>query len=382
MQQSNKFRRLAIDRRRARWREGTGIVAYRDALAQALATLDATIEPIGDGGDAAARGTLRDLPRALRGHVSGMRQGDGWQVPDLYRLARRHFSLTGTSLELRLPDPPPIVHWSHALPLRLAGAANVYTVHDLIALETPQLTGIDRRRHARLLERVMAGAAHLVTVSETVRESLIALGAAPGRVTSCYQSVETAAPGSLPPGLAPGGYFLALGRVESRKNIERLMLAHRTSASPLPLVICGPEGHWQSRAEARRAAALMQGAGIVRLGWQSDSTVAALIAGARALLMPSLAEGFGRPMVEAMRLGVPALASAGGAMAEVAGGAALLVDPHDTDAITGGIRRLERDESLHATLIEMGHARARNFSIESFAQRLGDLYQRIAMVSE
>lgn len=381
MQHSNRFRRLAIDRRRVRWREGTGIVAYRDALAQALAALDTAVEPIGDG-DAAARGMLSDLPRALRGHVDGAREGGEWQVPDLYRLARRHFSLTGRLLELRLPDPPAIVHWSHPLPLRLAGAANAYTVHDLIALETPQLTGIDRRRHARLLECVMAAAAHLVTVSETVRESLIALGAAPGRVTCCYQSIDTAAPGSLPPGLAPGGYFLALGRVESRKNIERLILAHRASGSRLPLVICGPDGHWQSRAEARRVMALMAGAGIVRLGWQGDAAVAALIAGARALLMPSLAEGFGRPVVEAMRLGVPALASAEGAMAEIAGGAALLVDPRDTDAIAGGIRRLEGDEALRVRLVEMGHSRARNFSIESFAERLATLYQRMALISE
>jgi len=369
--------RIAIDRRAVRWREGTGVARYRAGLADALTRLRVTVEPIGDGGDAAARPGWRDLPRVLDGQPVAQRDGAGWRVPDLYRLAQRRFTATGALLELTLPNPPAIVHWSHPMPIHVVGAANLYTVHDLIPLTDPDLTGIAERRYRRLLERLARVAAQLVTVSESVRADLRArFSLAEDQVSCCYQAVDPGPPGTLPAALVPGDYLLAIGRVESRKNIAALLDAHRRAATRLPLVIAGPEGHWRSASERRQVHMLMAGPDVIRLGWQDDATVSALIAGARALLMPSLAEGFGLPAVEAMALGVPALASATGAAAEIAGDGALLVDPHDGAALADAIRRIASDVPLRTRLIAQGHERAAQFTAESFAARLAALYER------
>ncbi len=369
--------RIAIDRRAVRWSEGTGVARYRAGLADALSRLPVRVEPIGDGGDASARPAWRDLHRVLHGRPVAAPQGQGWLCPDLYRLAQRRFTATGTLLELTLPDPPAIVHWSHPMPTHVVGAANLYTVHDLIPITDPDLTGIAERRYRRLLARLSAVAAQFVTVSESVRADLRAwLSLTEDQVSCCYQAVDPGQPGALPAALVPGDYLLAIGRVESRKNIAALLEAHRRAATGLPLVIAGPEGHWRSSSERKSVHVLMNGPDVIRLGWQDDATVAALIAGARALLMPSLAEGFGLPVVEAMALGVPALASATGAAAEIAGDAALMVDPHDGAALADAIRRIASDVPLRTRLISGGHQRAAQFAAESFAARLAALYER------
>jgi glycosyltransferase involved in cell wall biosynthesis len=369
--------RIAVDLRAVQWREGTGVARYRAGLADALARLPVAVEPIGDGGDAAARPGWRDVQRILDGRVSATRAEPGWQVSDLFRLAQRRFTATGTLLELSLPDPPAIVHWSHPMPLHVVGATNLYTVHDLIPLTDPDLTGIAPRRHRQLLERLSGVAAQFITVSETVRSDLCSrFSLQEDRVSCCYQAVDPGPPGALPAGLVPGGYLLAIGRVESRKNIAAVIDAHRRAATGLPLVIAGPDGHWRTPAEQRHVAALLAGPDVIRLGWQDDATVAALIAGARALLMPSLAEGFGLPVVEAMALGVPTLASARGAAAEIAGDAALPVDPQDGAALADAIRRLASDGPLRTRLIARGKDRAAQFTAESFAARLAALYER------
>lgn len=369
--------RIAVDRRAVHWREGTGVARYRAGLADALARLPVAVEPIGDGGDAAARPGWRDVRRILYGRASATRAEPGWLVPDLYRLAQRRFTATGTLLELTLPDPPAIVHWSHPMPIQVVGAANLYTVHDLIPITDPNLTGIAERRHRRLLEQLIAVAAQFVTVSQAVQADLGAwFSLREDQISCCYQAVDPGQPGPLPAGLAPGGYLLAIGRVESRKNIAALLDAHRRATTGLPLVIAGPEGHWRTPAEQRRVYRLIEDPDVIPLGWQDDATVAALIAGARALLMPSLAEGFGLPVVEAMALGVPALASARGAAAEIAGNAALLVDPQDGAALADAIRRISSDGPLRTRLIAQGHERAAQFTAESFAARLAALYER------
>ncbi len=371
------MKRIAVDHRTVRWRDGTGVARYRAGLADALAQLPVAVEPIGDGGEAAARPGWRDVPRLLHGRPAAARADAGWLVPDLYRLAQRRFTATGALTRLILPNPPAIVHWSHPIPIHVAGAANLYTVHDLIPLTDPELTGIRAGRQRRLLNRLATVATQFVTVSESMATDLSALIPDAGdRVSCCYQAVDPGPPGALPSGLVPGAYLLAIGRVESRKNIEALLHAHRRADTGLPLVIAGPDGHWRDAGERRRVEAQVAVPDVIRLGWQDDATIAALIADARALLMPSLAEGFGLPVVEAMALGVPALASATGAAAEIAGDGALLVDPHDVTALAEAIRRIAADTDLRARLVTVGRTRAADFTPDRFAARLAALYER------
>jgi glycosyltransferase involved in cell wall biosynthesis len=100
-----------------------------------------------------------------------------------------------------------------------------------------------------------------------------------------------------------------------------------------------------------------------------------LIRGARATLFPSLYEGFGLPVLESMLLGTPVLTSTAGSLPEIAGEAAMLVDPYDVDAIRDGIRTLDADEPLRANLSERGRLQAAKFSPERYRDRLADAYR-------
>ena len=175
----------------------------------------------------------------------------------------------------------------------------------------------------------------------------------------------------LPAGLSPGGYFVVCGTIEPRKNLVRLVAAHRASGTRRRLVVVGPHG-WRA---AESLAAIDRSALAMRLAFADRAVVMSLVRHARALLFPSLAEGFGLPIAEAMALGTPVLTTAGGATEEVAGGAALLVDPLDVAAIAEGIDRLDRDDALCASLAAAGLARARAFDSRQYGDRLRAFYE-------
>jgi glycosyltransferase involved in cell wall biosynthesis len=162
-------------------------------------------------------------------------------MPDIFRTAQVHFNLYGRALPLRCEHPPRLMHWTYPLPLYLKGSVNIVTIHDLIPLRHPELTGIDARRMRRLLREVVPRADAIVTVSETVRAEIITeLGVAPKRVFNLYQAVDVAG-GEAGEAICPKGSFLVIGAVEKRKNIARLVAAHAASGVVNRLVVIGPE---------------------------------------------------------------------------------------------------------------------------------------------
>jgi glycosyltransferase involved in cell wall biosynthesis len=293
-------------------------------------------------------------------------------APELFRIAQVHFDMHRRLLPVRTAQPPGIMHWTYPVPLRMEGWINVYTVHDAIPLVAPDLSPIDPRRHARLLDRIVQSADAIATVSESARQEIIgATGCEPGLVVDCGQAALIPPPVPiLPEGAVRGRYFLFCGSIEPRKNVERLAAACRASGAGLPLLVTGPDG-WRAGEITER---IGFDADVRRLPYVDRSTLSALIAGARALLFPSLAEGFGLPVVEAMALGTPVMTSAGGALAETAGGAAMLVDSTDTGAMAAAIARLAADDALCADLRARGRDRAEAFTVPRFAERLGALY--------
>jgi len=172
------------------------------------------------------------------------------------------------------------------------------------------------------------------------------------------------------PRFAAQGYFLHVGRRDRRKNLPRLIAAHRLSGTRRPLLLVGPDGD-------ETAILGIDGAQVVALGWLPAAALAGLIAHARGLLLPSLAEGFGLPIIEAMRLGTAVLTSDRGATAEIAGDAAILVDPLAVEAIAAGIARLDTGTET-AGMVVAGRQRALNFSLERYANRLASLYRSLA----
>lgn len=374
--------RFAIDARML-GREGTGVATYARALLTALELSGRAPLRVADPScsrpmERAPRhnrwlrwaAVLFDRPRALSGFPPGL------TAPDIFRLAQVHFDRHGTMLRLTAPGAAGIVHWTYPLPIRIDGWINIYTVHDAIPILHPALSQIDPVRHRRLLEALNASAEHMLTVSEAARHDIIAaLGSDPDRISACPPGIAvgtaTATP-ALPAGLESGGYLLAVGSVEPRKNLVRLAEAYSRSGTTLPLVIAGPDG-WRSDEIAPRLTATP---GIIRLPYVERSTLMALIAGARALLFPTITEGFGLPIIEAMQLGTPVLTSRGGATEEVAGGATLLADPLSVDDLAVQIARLA-DDALIGELRAAGLARGEAFSATAFAARLDAIHARL-----
>jgi alpha-1,3-rhamnosyl/mannosyltransferase len=177
-------------------------------------------------------------------------------------------------------------------------------------------------------------------------------------------------------GLVPDGYLLFMGTIEPRKNLLRLLQAAELAGNRAgPLVLAGADG-WGSDEVARRIQSLRRAGRLTYLGYVPDEARPALINGARGFVYPSLYEGFGLPVLEAMACGVPVLASNVSSLPEVVGSAGLMVDPADVDAIAQGMVRLWEDEALRRELSTRGLQQAAGFSWETTAKQTLKAYAR------
>ena len=244
-------------------------------------------------------------------------------------------------------------------------------VHDLAFRVRPREVPWQQRAYmGSILGPALRRAAAVLAPSEATRRDLLDHFPIPGlaertRVVPEGWSLGDVAPGRLPHDLEPG-FLLAVGTVEPRKNYPRLLAAYRllkARAGAPPLVVVGRVG-W---AYGRALDELRAEPGVRLLGHVDDATLRALYQAAAALAFPSLYEGFGLPLLEAMAEGLPAIAGRAGALPELAGDAALLVDPLDVEAIAGGLERLLTDTALRDRLASAGRARAACFTWEAAA---------------
>jgi glycosyltransferase involved in cell wall biosynthesis len=167
-----------------------------------------------------------------------------------------------------------------------------------------------------------------------------------------------------------GAYLLYVGTLQPRKNLVRLVEAFAQIQNPnLQLVLAGQKG-WLYADLFARVEALGLSGHVVFTGYVADDDRAALLSGATALLYPSLYEGFGMPVLEAMACGTPVLTSDVSSLPEVAGDAALLVNPLDTNAIAAGMARLVADAGLRRSLVERGSLQIRQFSWAKAARQV------------
>jgi glycosyltransferase involved in cell wall biosynthesis len=378
--------RLCMDARMLVSAGGTGVSSYARELLRAHATISRDHSLLSDRATLGqpAPAPLGRAGRWLRALAPGVRNAaaltaDGQELlvaPDVFRVAQVYFDVHRRPLRVRLPGLPGIMHWTYPVPLAAIGWRNLYTVHDVIPLRSTDLTDIDGRRYRRMLCRLRECAARFIAVSETARDELVGAISCPQEfVIDCSLAVDDTAadPAALPAGLRPGGFLLVCGTVEKRKNVARLLDAYRQSKLSMPLVIAGPDG-WGADAIAPLLAATP---GAIRLPYLDRPALRALIGHARALAMPSLAEGFGLPVAEAMTLGTPVLTSDRGALAETAGGAALSVNPEDVDGLTAALRRLATDDALCAELRAAGRRNAARFTPARFAERLTRAYAAV-----
>lgn len=266
-----------------------------------------------------------------------------------------------------------------AIPPR--SAPLVVTIHDLAFLTNPEhFTARGVKFFKRGLWLAMNDADMIVCPSEATRRECEAMGFEPRRLRVVPWGVDAPAVTendverlrarySLD---AP--YLLWTGTIEPRKNLDGLVDAMEKLDWPLDVVLAGPVGWHQDvdvlAARGRGRVKVLGGVGRVELG--------ALYAGADIFCFPSLLEGFGFPVVEAMSYGTPVVTSHGTSTEEIAADAAVLVDPRNSAAIAEGIASVLEDECLQLKLAEAGLARAKEFTWERTAAELADVYREVA----
>jgi glycosyltransferase involved in cell wall biosynthesis len=269
----------------------------------------------------------------------------------------------------------------------------VLTIHDLAFRKFPETAPLATRRWLQRLDRALHQAAEVIVPSEATRLDLLELYPVdPERITVIHHGVdrERIRPASEQEvdrargrhGIE-GRYVLFLGGLEPRKNLPRLVRAFARSGSEASLAIAGASVSWNPEGRDQLDSALEslkpeQRRRVVLTGYLGTREKTALLTGAEALVFPTLYEGFGFPLLEAMACGTPVLTSNVSSLPEVAGNAALLVDPLDEESIADGIERLLGDAAFRQRLIEAGNSRVDLFTWDRSATKHAEVLHRAA----
>jgi glycosyltransferase involved in cell wall biosynthesis len=243
----------------------------------------------------------------------------------------------------------------------------VLTVHDMVWKRFPEtLTRGSLVKDGLLVPLALRMADRVIAVSQFTRsEVLTYFSGAKGKIDVIYLASSLRNNGATGPSPISSPYFLFVGSNEPRKNLERMLLAYvqyrQLSPHPSDLVIAGSD-QWGnfSVVDFIRTSDLQDCVHLIQ--HVDDGVLSALYAHAQALVLVSLYEGFGLPLVEAMQWGIPLIASNTSSVAEIAGAAALQVDPNDTDAIAQAFRRMTEDEAIRLELSHKSEARGGEFS--------------------
>jgi glycosyltransferase involved in cell wall biosynthesis len=272
-----------------------------------------------------------------------------------------------------------VVHAAHPLLIPARRAAQVVTIHDLFFLDHPERThGEIRRDYPALAPDHARRADAVITSSEYTRTLLQArLGVAADRIYCCPPGAPAWNALGRGANVPRDGHFLFLGTLEPRKNIGFLLdvfarVIEQHQAAPRLVLAGGAAPEAQEWIERMARAPL---AGHVKyIGYTGQSDRERLFADARALVLPSLDEGFGLPALEAMSAGVPVLASNRGALPEVIANAGVLLDPEDLDGWVAAVTRVSHDDRWATELACSGLERARAFTWPATARRVRDAY--------
>lgn len=292
-------------------------------------------------------------------------------------------AFTGPADVLHAPD--------FSLPPTLL-ARTVVTIHDLAFMTHPECAVPALRRYLnRVVPRAARRADHIIAVSQRTADDLTeVLGVEPKKVTVIHLGVDPSVrriddPERLQAALARYGlrqpFALAVGTIEPRKNFARLIeafsLAKRRGGAPTQLVIAGRKG-WLYDDVFETVDRLGLRDEVRFLDYVPDGDLPLLYSLASVVAMPSLYEGFGIPIVEAMACGTPVVASSAGSLPEIVGDAGLLAAPEDVEALADALSRASSDEPLRATLIARGNERARQFDWDEAARQHVAVYHAVA----
>jgi len=307
-----------------------------------------------------------------------------------YSVLARSFSLERSPLPSLLGTWVDVFHASNLARHPPSNTCLTATMFDATCWRMPEMhTSATVRNEMVFAERILQHARGVIAISESTRRDAVEyLGLDPDRVVTIYPGVADAYFESIEPetlsGLRrkyrlPERYILFVGTIEPRKNVDRLLDAYLQLPAPLrdevPLLLAGMEG-WASELTIARLRSLSPQ--VRYLGYVPELELHALTAGAEVLAYPSLYEGFGLPVAQAMAAGVPVITSPCGALAEVTGGAALLVDPLSPGEIAAALARILTSASLRQELTRRGRNRAQRFRWQVSAPRVLNFFEEVA----
>lgn len=267
----------------------------------------------------------------------------------------------------------------HALNQRVDVRARrtVSTFHDLFVMTSEYSSAEFRTRFTEQARSAAENSDVIIAVSQfTAGQVQELLGVAKERIRVIHHGVRQPA-GPIPTSSQRENVVLCVGAIQKRKNVARLVQAFERLPKAWRLTLAGAPDGYGAAEELRAVDESRRRADIDVLGYVSAEALELLYRRAAIFAFPSLDEGFGMPVLEAMAHGVPVITSQRSALPEVAGDAALLVDPFDTEAIGEALVRLSGDEGLRGDLARRGMERARQFTWELAVEQTWGVYTQI-----
>jgi len=283
--------------------------------------------------------------------------------------------------------PFDIYHETAFVPAKINSTPSIYSMYDLSLRHYADTHPRDRVWFFEyFIKRRLGSASHILTISEFIRQEIIEEFKVPSEMVTAIPLAPD--PMFSPCNKAdvqnikakynlPESYLLFVGTLEPRKNINLLIDAMEKADSDIPLVLVGWNGWgdkpWMDKVQKKGLAHR-----IVMTGYLPDEDLKEIYSGATALVYPSLYEGFGLPIVEAMACGCPVICSNAASMPEVAGDAGVLIDPYNSDELAEGIEKISNNTEFRQNLIKKGLAQAASFKWEVTARETLELFQRVA----
>jgi alpha-1,3-rhamnosyl/mannosyltransferase len=329
---------------------------------------------------------LTDVSFEMQINISRLKQVVKKYIPKSYLLVKKAQQIAFTLGDKKYK--PDLYHETNFLPFNFSGPT-VLTVHDLSWIRFPEMHPIERVRvFNKYFEPSLRQATRIITDSEFVKQELIDFF---GLRAEVINSVALAAESFFQPLNLPQSlnkllekdltykmYWLAVGTLEPRKNLQLVLRAFmglpKSVRQRCPLVIVGMAG-WNVDSLEAELRILVQSGEVRQLGYLSREDLAVVIAGAKSLIYPSVYEGFGLPLLEAMCCGVPVITSNVSSLPEVVGDAGILIDPKDVEGLMKQMQRLFDDESLCSNLGAAVLQRSYQFSWNKCAKDTVQVYR-------
>lgn len=367
--------------------EGTGVATYTRSLVEALLRVDRDNKYVLFGSSLRNRQPLNDFVKSLdAGNIKKKFSPLPPKVLEFLWNGIHVLPIEAFTGELD------VFHSSDWLEPPTSRAKRITTIHDFAVFKYPE-TFAKRGGHdivenqKRKLHFVKHYSDLIIAVSETTKKDAMEILKIPEeKIKVIYEAADQIYYRREAQEIAEvrqkhkieGDYLLCVGTREPRKNLDRVVMAFAEIAAAnkdLTLVIAGKYG-WGEDLAGDQLSAI--GNRIKLLGYVEKEDLARLYSGAGAFVYPSLYEGFGLPILEAMNCGAPVITSNLGSMKEIAGGAALLVNPHSVEDIAGAVSKVLRNKEVREKLKLAGERRAKDFSWEKSALQTLELYRKLA----